>query len=305
MYTFKISDAATLTVSQNDIISPLDADSNLPITLYGKNFREYGQDFQNNLYYLLENFCGEKAPPHPIIGMLWYDNKNDMLKIYTGKDKPNGPWMQVSYEDMPTTTTTAAPTTTTTTEAPTTTTTTEVPTTTTTTEPVVIINYDNIKFGITWGGAIDFDTVIMGYDASGKCTYFNTTTAKSNIDGIAYSGDITSGGQEEWYNITLTKMPYTTLVLGIIEWTANSFNNMTSLNTRIVNLADNTNIAEFTLNTIVKDITLYGTNATCIVGAFTHTPTGWTFKSYQKLVKAKSGKYATVLGDNLSDLGLS
>ena len=193
----------------------------------------------------------------------------------------------------------------TTTIKPTTTTTTEVPTTTTTTEPVVIINYDNIKFGITWGGAIDFDTVIMGYDASGKCTYFNTTTAKSNIDGIAYSGDITSGGQEEWYNITLTKMPYTTLVLGIIEWTANSFNNMTSLNTRIVNLADNTNIAEFTLNTIVKDITLYGTNATCIVGAFIHTPTGWTFKSYQKLVNAKSGKYATVLGDNLSDLGLS
>jgi len=97
MYTLKTSDNTEIQVNQNDIIEPLDSDSKLPITLYGKNFREYGQQFQNNLFYILENFCGDTAPQHPVIGMLWYDDKNDMLKLYTGKDNPNGPWMQVAY----------------------------------------------------------------------------------------------------------------------------------------------------------------------------------------------------------------
>ena len=336
MYTFKISDNATLTVAKNDIIEPLDADSNLPITLYGKNFREYGQEFQNNLYYLLENFCVQSAPQHPVIGMLWYDNKNYMFKLYTGKDKPHGPWMQVAYEDMPTTTTTVIPTTTTTTETPTTTTTTDVPTTTTTsgpttttteasttttteaptttttavptttttTAPVVIINYDNIKFGITWGGTIDFDTVIAGYDANGKCVMYNTITKTTNVNGIVYGGDIRTGGTEEYYDITLSELSFTTIILGIMEYTDNSFKSMTSLNTRIVNLQDNTNIAQFSLNTITKtsDNSL---NTTCIIGAFTHTTTGWTFTSYKKLVNQQDGKHAIIVGDDLSALGLT
>lgn len=97
MYTLKVSDS-TLQVKENDVINITDSDSNLPITLYGKNYREYGQEFQNNLFYILENFCGASAPSNPMVGMLWYDNKNDMLKIYTGKTKPDGPWMQVVYE---------------------------------------------------------------------------------------------------------------------------------------------------------------------------------------------------------------
>ena len=320
MYTFKISDNTELQVNQNDIIEPLDSDSKLPITLYGKNFREYGQQFQNNLFYILENFCGDTAPQHPVVGMLWYDNSKDMLKLYTGKEKPNGPWMQVAYEDVqsPTTTTTAAPTTTTTTAEPTTTTTaaaattttTETPTTTTSTLPpnVVAINYNAIKFGITWTGSVDLDSVIVGYNSAGLCKMYktiSTTPSFGTIDGIVYNGDIRTGGTEESYDITLSSVTYDTLVLGILEYTDNSFNAMTALQTRIVNTADSSNIANFTLNTVTKSAS-NTVNTTYIVGVFTRTPSGWTFKSHQKLINSKSSKRDSFdLDDTLASLGLT
>ena len=304
MYTLKTSDSSSLTVSSNDIIEPLDSDSNLPITLYGKNFREYGQDFQNNLYYLLENFCGGKAPPHPVIGMLWYDNERDMLKIYTGKDKPNGPWMQVAYEDMPTTTTTstAAPTTTTSTAAPTTTTTAALPT------GAITVNYNTIKFGVTWGGAIDLDTVIVGYGSTGLCEMYKTVAGATfgSFTGLQYLGDITTGGIEESYNIDLTIVPYDTILLGMLEYSTDSFNQMTSLNTRIADttVTPNVDIANFTLNNITKDSS-NTPNTTYIIGQFTKTPSGWIYKSQQKLLNSKNAKAAFDLNDTLSSLGLS
>lgn len=317
MYKFKTSDSATLQVAQNDIIEPYDTDSNLPITLYGKNFREYGQQFQNNLYYLLENFCSGDAPPHPIIGMLWYDNRKDMLKLYTGKEYPDGPWMQVSYEDMPTTTTTAAPTTTTSTVAPTTTTTaaatttTEAPTTTTTAAlppGAITVNYNTIKFGVTWGGAVDLDTVIVGYGSTGLCEMYKTVAGATfgSFTGLQYLGDILTGGIEESYNIDLTIVPYDTILLGMLEYSTDSFSQMTSLNTRIADttVTPNVDIANFTLNTITKDSS-NTPNTTYIIGQFTKTPSGWIYKSQQKLLNSKNAKAAFVLNDTLASLGLS
>jgi hypothetical protein len=319
MYNLKTSDDNTITVQPNDIIEPLDSDSNLPITLYGKNFREYGQQFQNNLYYILENFCAGKPPRHPVVGMLWYDNTNDRLLIYTGKTKPDGPWMQVAYEDMPTTTTTTTekPTTTTTTLVPTTTTTmvasttTEAPTTTTTVQlppGVIAINYNTIKFGMTWGGAVDLDSVIVGYGSTGLCEMYKTVAGATfgSFTGLQYNGDITSGGTEESYDIDLTIVPYDTILLGMLEYTTDSFTQMTSLTTRIVNTTTtpNVDIANFTLNTITKDAS-NTPNTTYIVGAFTRTASGWTYKSQQKLLNAKNVKSAFTLNDTLASLGLS
>jgi hypothetical protein len=313
MYKLKTSGSATLQVAQNDIIEPYDTDSNLPITLYGKNFREYGQQFQNNLYYLLENFCSGEAPPHPIIGMLWYDNRKDMLKLYTGKEYPNGPWMQVSYEDVATTTTTTAePTTTTSTAAPTTTTT-ETPTTTTTAPlppGVIPINYNTIKFGMTWGGAVDLDTVIVGYGSTGLCEMYKTVAGATfgSFTGLQYNGDITTGGVEETYDINLTIVPYDTILLGMFEFSSNSFSRMTSLTARIVDTTVNPNVdvANFNLNTITKDAS-NTQNTTYIIGQFTRTPSGWTYKSQQKLLNSKteSARTAFALNDTLASLGLS
>ena len=207
-----------------------------------------------------------------------------------------------------TTSTTAAPTTTTsTTAAPTTTTsTTAAPITTTTTAaaaPVSLGTFSSIKLGITWGGAVDLDTVVAAYDASGICTAMNTITHPDVITGVVYGGDIRTGGTEEYYDIDLTQLTCTRLVLGILEYTDNSFVSMTSLSTRIVDNSNSTNIAQFNLTTITKDVS-NTPNTTCIVGVFTKVGSNWSFSSYQKLENSHNGKHAIFPGDNYSALGL-
>lgn len=69
----------------------------LPLTLYGQGRPNYGQELQNNFFYLLENFCGEDAPLNPAVGMVWYDSALKYLKLYTGESYPRGPWVKVVY----------------------------------------------------------------------------------------------------------------------------------------------------------------------------------------------------------------
>jgi hypothetical protein len=69
----------------------------LPLTLYGQGRPNYGQELQNNFFYLLENFCGEDAPLNPAVGMLWYDSALKYLKLFTGESYPRGPWLKVDY----------------------------------------------------------------------------------------------------------------------------------------------------------------------------------------------------------------
>jgi stress response protein SCP2 len=189
--------------------------------------------------------------------------------------------------------------------APTTTTTTAAITTTTTTTaaPVTLSTFSSIKFGVTWGGTVDLDTVIAAYDASDVCTAMNTITNPTVITGVTYGGDITTGGIEEYYNIDLTQLTCTKLVLGILEYTDNSFVSMTSLSTRIVDNSNSTNIAQFNLTTITKDVS-NTPNTTCIVGVFTKVGSNWTFASYQKLQNSHSGKHAIIVGDTFALLGL-
>ena len=133
----------------------------------------------------------------------------------------------------------------------------------------------------------------------------STTPSFGSSYGISYHGDIRTGGTEESYEITLGATTYDTLVLGILEYTANSFNAMTALQTRIVNIPDSTTIANFTLNTVTKSAS-NTVNTTYIVGVFTRTPSGWTFKSHQKLINSKSSKRDSFdLDDTLASLGLT
>ena len=69
----------------------------MPLTLFGQGRPNYGQELQNNFFYLLENFCGEDAPLNPVVGMLWYDSALKYLKLYTGQSYPRGPWVKVEY----------------------------------------------------------------------------------------------------------------------------------------------------------------------------------------------------------------
>lgn len=52
------------------------------LTLIGKNYAGYGIFLNENYVQLLENFSNTTPPNAPLTGQLWYDNINDILKVY-------------------------------------------------------------------------------------------------------------------------------------------------------------------------------------------------------------------------------
>jgi hypothetical protein len=54
------------------------------LTLIGKNYTGYGIFLNENYVKLLENFSNGSSPSAPVTGQLWYDTKNQSLKIYNG-----------------------------------------------------------------------------------------------------------------------------------------------------------------------------------------------------------------------------
>jgi hypothetical protein len=59
------------------------------LTLIGKNYAGYGESLNENLVRLLENFSNQTQPPGPIKGQLWYDNVDQILKVYNGENFVN------------------------------------------------------------------------------------------------------------------------------------------------------------------------------------------------------------------------
>ncbi len=52
------------------------------LTLIGKNYAGYGIFLNENYVTLLENFSNSTPPSAPLTGQLWYDNVNDVLKVF-------------------------------------------------------------------------------------------------------------------------------------------------------------------------------------------------------------------------------
>ena len=52
------------------------------LTLIGKNYAGYGIFLNENYIKHLENFSNTTPPNQPLTGQLWYDNVNDILKVY-------------------------------------------------------------------------------------------------------------------------------------------------------------------------------------------------------------------------------
>jgi len=54
------------------------------ITLVGRNYRGFGELFNENFIKITENFANTSAPDAPLTGQLWYDTNEQRLKIYNG-----------------------------------------------------------------------------------------------------------------------------------------------------------------------------------------------------------------------------
>jgi len=72
------------------------------ITLIGRNYKGFGEAFNENLVKMLENFASSGAPSNPLVGQLWYDTSDQRLKLYDGTSfrTSGGPIVSSSRPDM-------------------------------------------------------------------------------------------------------------------------------------------------------------------------------------------------------------
>jgi len=54
------------------------------IVLIGKNYANYGTFLNDNLVHMLENFANQASPPNPLVGQLWWDTTNNILRVWSG-----------------------------------------------------------------------------------------------------------------------------------------------------------------------------------------------------------------------------
>ena len=54
------------------------------ITLIGKNYKGFGEYFNENFVKLLENFASTSQPANPMVGQIWFDKQDTRLKVYDG-----------------------------------------------------------------------------------------------------------------------------------------------------------------------------------------------------------------------------
>jgi hypothetical protein len=59
--------------------------SHTSLILIGKNYAGYGQFLNTNFVHLLENFANTSSPANPLKGQLWWDTRNNILKVYSGQ----------------------------------------------------------------------------------------------------------------------------------------------------------------------------------------------------------------------------
>ena len=58
--------------------------SHSSLTLIGKNYAGYGQFLNDNFIHMLENFASGSSPANPLVGQLWWDSTNNVMRVYTG-----------------------------------------------------------------------------------------------------------------------------------------------------------------------------------------------------------------------------
>lgn len=65
------------------------------LTLIGRNYANYGQIVVNDFVHLLENFAYSTSPNNPIVGQLWWDTTNNVLKVYSANPTTSIPFWKI------------------------------------------------------------------------------------------------------------------------------------------------------------------------------------------------------------------
>jgi Chaperone of endosialidase len=85
-YEIQLTNGSVLIASlaDNSADGPGQATQHSSITLIGRDYVGYGQFLNDNLIHMLENFSNTSSPSDPLIGQLWWDSTNKVLKTYSG-----------------------------------------------------------------------------------------------------------------------------------------------------------------------------------------------------------------------------
>lgn len=78
-YTINLTDGTIFAVIPDGTIN-----TSSSMTLIGKNYAGYGDFLDENFIRLLENGSNTTAPGAPLVGQLWWDKTNNVLKVYNG-----------------------------------------------------------------------------------------------------------------------------------------------------------------------------------------------------------------------------
>jgi hypothetical protein len=78
-YTINLTDGTIFATIADGTVN-----TNSSMILVGKNYAGYGEFLDENFIHLLENGANTTAPGAPLIGQLWWDKTNNLLKVYNG-----------------------------------------------------------------------------------------------------------------------------------------------------------------------------------------------------------------------------
>lgn len=78
-YTINLTDGTIFATVADGTIN-----TSSSMILVGKNYAGYGEFLNENVVHLLENGASSTAPGAPLIGQLWWDKANNVMKVYNG-----------------------------------------------------------------------------------------------------------------------------------------------------------------------------------------------------------------------------
>jgi len=78
-YTINLTDGTIFATIADGTIN-----TSSSMILVGKNYAGYGEFLDENFVHLLENGSNTTAPGNPLVGQLWWDKTNNVMKVYNG-----------------------------------------------------------------------------------------------------------------------------------------------------------------------------------------------------------------------------